>query len=88
MDYSKIDLIVEKIEKAHMMKNEVESREILAVTQAYRILRIGEVTDEPKRKWTFRQFLFNAGCILDHPLTWIIFAIVVSGISIYYFKDL
>lgn len=40
MDYKQIDLIVENLEKKHMMNSSGESREILSVAQAYRILRI------------------------------------------------
>lgn len=38
--YKQIDSIAEKIERKHLMNGSVESKEILAVTQAYRILRI------------------------------------------------
>lgn len=39
MDYEKNDLIVEKLIKVHLMNQSVESKEILAVTQAYLILK-------------------------------------------------
>lgn len=40
MDYEQIDLIVEKLVKKHLMSGFLESKEILAVTQAYMIMRI------------------------------------------------
>lgn len=40
MDYEQIDLIVEKLVKKHPMSGFLESKEILAVTQAYMIMRI------------------------------------------------
>jgi len=39
MDYEKIDQIVEKLVKLHLMNQSIESKEILAVAQAYMILK-------------------------------------------------
>lgn len=39
MDYKQIDQIVEKLVKLHLMNQSVESKEILAVAQAYMILK-------------------------------------------------
>lgn len=38
--YKQIDSIAEHLERKHMMNSTGESKEILAITQAYRILRI------------------------------------------------
>jgi len=74
MDYKQIDSIVEHLEKKHLMNSSGESKEILAVTQAYRILRI---KTEPKPRFKkLKQILFDAYCILDHPFTQIIVLIV------------
>lgn len=75
MDYKQIDSIAENLERKHMMNSSGESKEILAVTQAYLVLRI---KTEPKPRFKrLKQMLFDAYCILDHPFTQIILLIAI-----------
>jgi len=77
MDYKKLDEVVSKLESKFIpesAKGNLEAKEILAITQAYRILRI---KTEPKPRFKkLKQILFDAYCILDHPFTQIIILIV------------
>lgn len=77
MDYKKLDEVAEKLESKFIpesAKGNLEAKEILAIIQAYRILRI---KTEPKPRFKkLKQILFDAYCILDHPFTQIIVLIV------------
>ncbi len=88
MNYEQIDKVVEKLENKYIpesAKGNVEAKEVLAVTQAYRILRIKTVPKPRFKK--LKQILFDAYCILDHPFTQIVALIVFVVFIIIHFTS-
>ena len=83
MDYEKLDEVAAKLESKYIpesAKGNLEAKEILAITQAYRVLRI---KTEPKPRFKkLKQILFDAYCIWDNPLTQIVLLIAIIVVFI------
>ena len=88
MDYEKLDEVAAKLENKYIpesVKGSIEAKEVLAITQAYRIFRI---KTEPKPRFKkLKQFFFDAYCILDHPILQIVVLIVFVIFLIIHFTS-